>query len=106
MAIRELPKPTGIEGDEHATEMIRIWLAHSDINISLLLGMWEDAESRDVDERAAWGELLSDTIKHIANGLNQSHGWDTSETVTAIRDSLLENLERSRATLTGSYIED
>ena len=104
--MRELTKPTGIEGDGEATEMMRIWLAHQDLHISLLLGMWADAEDSDVDERAAWGELLSDTIKHIANGLHQSHGMDKIETATAIRDALLANLSRSDGVVSGTYIDD
>ena len=104
--MRELPKPDGIAGDNDATEMIRIWLAHQDLQISLLLGMWEDADDTDVDERAAWGELLSDTIKHIANGMHQSHGFDKVETATAIRDALLANLKRTDGVVTGAYVDD
>ncbi len=64
--------------------MMRIWLAHDELYVSLLLGMWEDAEDCDVDERNAWGELLADTIRHIANGMEQSHGWDKKETIAQL----------------------
>jgi predicted secreted Zn-dependent protease len=105
MAVRELSIPHGTADDDRATEMIRVWLAHENLHVSLLLGMWEDAEDSDVDERAAWGELLSDVIKHIANGLNDSHGWDKVDTATRIRDALLENLKNPDGVVTGEYVE-
>ena len=106
MSVRELPIPPETDGDDRATEMIRVWLAHQNLHVSLLLGMWEDAEDSNVDEKAAWGELLSDVIKHVANGLSDSHGWDRIETATRIRDSLLENLRSERGVITGKYVED
>ena len=103
VAVRELPKPPEIEGDLDATEMIRIWLAHNELCVSLLLGMWQDAADSEVDECDAWGELLSDVVKHISNGLQQSHSWDKAETASRIRDSLLHNLQRTDGVVEGSY---
>lgn len=51
--IRELGRPPEIAGDPHATEMIRVWLAHNQLHVSMLLGMWEDARESKVDERDA-----------------------------------------------------
>ena len=59
--------------------MIRVWLAHNALCVSMRLGMWEDAEECPVDERHAWGHLLADLTRHIANGLRQSHGWSEQE---------------------------
>ncbi|BBO27699.1 hypothetical protein AltI4_20870 [Alteromonas sp. I4] len=103
--MRELRIPIEVGGDEKATEMMRIWLAHDELHVSLLLGMWEDAEDCDVDERNAWGELLADTIRHIANGMEQSHGWDKKETIAQITRSLLKNTDLPRGTITGGYVE-
>lgn len=106
MAVRELPHPPEIEGDPNATEMIRVWIAHDDLNVSLLLGMYADAAECDVDERDAWGEMLSDVVKHIANGLEQSHGWEKAETASRIRDALLAHLRRSDGVVEGEYWDD
>ena len=103
--MRELQPPTEIEGDDNATEMIRVWLAHDDLNVSLLLGMWEDAEDCEIDERDAWGELLADTIQHIANGLNKSHGWNKEQTIARITNSLIKNTKSPRGVVTGDYVE-
>lgn len=103
--MRELPIPIETAGDDDATEMIRIWLAHQDLKISLHLGMWEDADDCDIDEREAWGELLADTVAHIANGMYQSHGWDRDETVERVTRSLLENTKSPKGIVTGEYVD-
>lgn len=91
--VRQLTVPPETAGDDDATEMIRIWLVHGELHVSLLLGIWADADDAEVDERDAWGELLSDVIRHIANGLEQSHGWDRNDTIGRIRDELNACLE-------------
>src|SRR6185503_18949061 len=45
--MRELKHPPEIAGDKKATEMIRVWLAHDQLHVSMLLGMWQDAEECD-----------------------------------------------------------
>jgi len=64
----ELPIAPETEDDDRATEMIRVWLAHNDLHVSLNLGMWQGADS-EVDEREAWGFLLANLTRHIANGM-------------------------------------
>ena len=57
--MRELTIPPETHGDPRATEMIRVWLAHEDVHVSLLLRRWEDADDSEVDEREAWGNMLA-----------------------------------------------
>ena len=83
--MRELPIPSENEGDMNATEMIRVWLGNGTCNVSMLLGMYEDAEDSDDDELWIWGNILSDVAQHIANGFKQSHGWDKTETMSQLR---------------------
>ena len=101
--MRELVIPPETEGDPRATEMIRAWLAHEDVHVSLLLGMWEDAEDSEVDEREAWGNLLADVARHIANGMHQSHSWDQKDTLSKIKQAFLENMELQERRIEGSY---
>ncbi|QDT00839.1 DUF5076 domain-containing protein [Adhaeretor mobilis] len=48
--MRELPIPEGVNQDDDATELLRFWLANGKPNVTLLLGMYEDAVECDVDE--------------------------------------------------------
>ena len=103
--MRELPIPPENDGDEEATEMARVWLGNGSCNVSLLLGMYEDAEDCDVDELWAWGNILSDIAQHIANGFSQSHGWDKTETMSKLRQSFNEAIKERAPGLEGQYFE-
>ncbi|HEY4581578.1 MAG TPA: DUF5076 domain-containing protein [Lysobacter sp.] len=104
MTIRSLPTPLEIDGDPEATEMIRVWLAHGALHVSLLLGMWQDADDCDIDEREAWGQLLADVARHVANGMAQSHGWQRDATLARIRRAFVENIGHHENTVSGGYV--
>lgn len=101
--MRELDKPTGIAGDEKATEMIRYWIANEDHHVSLLIGMWQDAEECDVDELYAWGNVLSDIAKHIANGMEQRYGSDYNTTMKQLTNHFVECVKDRTPDLEGSF---
>ena len=103
--MRELQIPTGVDGDEHATEMVRFWLAHDQPHLTLLLGMYEDAEDCEVDELFAWGNMLSDIAQHVANGMEKRHGWDFTETVRTITKHFLQAMAERAPGLEGDYPE-
>lgn len=100
----ELAIPLSARGDDEALEMLRVWIADGTIRVSPNLGLWADAEG--VDERDAWGQLLSDVIKVIARGLYLSHGMDKVESATRIRDALLWNLATTDGAVEGRFVED
>ncbi len=100
---RELIEPTGITGDENATEMIRVWIAHNDLHVAMRLGMWEDADDSDVDERDAWGELLADLTRHIANGMMREYGWNYDSTRDRIRAAFLRNFDDKSGNIEGDF---
>ncbi len=101
--MRELDRPPEVLTDANATEMIRAWIANGTLHVSLLLGMWEDALVCEVDERKAWGDLFADILRHVANGLKQSHGWDEADTVHQIRAFMLVNLDTEEPEFSGGY---
>ncbi|WP_300465094.1 DUF5076 domain-containing protein [Desulfobacula sp.] len=99
--MNELKIPEGIKDDPNAMEMIRVWIGNKDIHVSMLLGMWEQASTFDIDERDAWGELLADLIRHIANGLTQSHDYHTTASEMKIANALLTHLGYGANTIKG-----
>ncbi|HWD94715.1 MAG TPA: DUF5076 domain-containing protein [Verrucomicrobiae bacterium] len=100
---RELVQPPEIAGDENATEMVRVWLAHNQLHVSMLLGMWHGWEGAEVDERDAWGELLGDLTKHIANGMMKEYGWDYDSTRDRIRAAFLKNFDAKSGNIEGDF---
>ena len=104
--MRELPRPPESDSDPKATEMLRAWIAHNDLHVSLLLGMWQDAAESEVDERQAWGELLGDLVQHIANGLAQSHGWEKEDTILRVAAAFQDRIMRPVGDPTGEYVDN
>lgn len=99
--MNELKIPEGIEGDSNAVEMLRVWIGNKDIQVSMLLGMWEEMSDNDIDEREAWGELLADLIRHIANGLTQSHDYNADASQMKIANALITHLGFGANTIKG-----
>jgi hypothetical protein len=104
--MRELPRPDGIAGDEEATEMIRYWIAHHEHHLSLNLGMYEDAEECAVNELYAWGNILADIAQHVANGLQQSHGWHFNESAKKLASHFIDAMATRAPGLEGKYLDD
>ncbi len=103
--MRELQIPLDVKGDDNATEMVRFWLAHDKPHVSLLLGMYEDAQEGTVDELFAWGNILSDIAQHVANGMEKSHGWDFTETVRKIAGHFQQAMAKRAPGLEGSFTD-
>ena len=102
---KQLRIPPETEGDPDAREMIRVWLAHDDVHLSLHLGMWQDAEESEIDERDAWGIMLADITHHIARGLHQSHTFPVADTMRRIRESYLAALDAKDKLRSGGYVD-
>lgn len=99
--MNELPVPEGIQNDDNAMEVLRVWIGNKDIQVSMLLGMWEEASNFDIDEREAWGELLADLVRHISNGLTQSHDYNTTASERRIANAMLTHLGYGANTIQG-----
>jgi hypothetical protein len=53
-----LPIPAAASRDPRSLEILRVWIANGEQHVALSFGMWEDP--------AAWGLLLADLARHIA----------------------------------------
>ena len=58
----------------------------------------------DIDERDAWGELLADLTRHIANGMMKKHGWDYDSTRDRIRTAFLKWYDDKSANTEGDFL--
>lgn len=105
--MRELHRPPEIDGDGAATELIRVWLAHGELHVSMLLGgLRQDSEDNERKEPEAWGHLLADLARHVANGLHQSHDWSQRWIIARIRQEIIDNLADETHSIEGSYLND
>jgi Domain of unknown function (DUF5076) len=85
----ELPVPPEARSDEEARELIRAWAAHRGLHLSLRENSWGD------NERVAWGALLMDVIRQIANAMHEQKGWDKIESMREIIRVLNEQMTAS-----------
>jgi hypothetical protein len=104
--MRELQQPPMTGEDENAIEMIRAWIANGDLHVSMRLGIWQELEDPQIDERDAWGELLADLTRHIANGMMKEHGWDYDSTRDRIRTAFLKWYDDKSANTEGGFPDE
>jgi hypothetical protein len=79
-ASSQLQIPETALRDDRSYEIARVWVAEKAQHVSLLVGTWEDP--------VAWGIVLADLARHIANGYSQDKGLDKTETLQRIRSSI------------------
>jgi hypothetical protein len=98
----ELPIPPAALA-HRSVEMIRVWLADKRQHVVLNVGFWED---RGLDERSAWGILIADMIRHIANAHESEYGHDPAETVSIIQRALRVELENPTSGCLGEFVNE
>ncbi|TMH32544.1 MAG: DUF5076 domain-containing protein [Betaproteobacteria bacterium] len=67
---------------------------------SLNIGMWS---TEGKPEAAAWGILLADVIRHLANAIREEHGVELDTTVHKVVESLLSELDQPTSAAHGSF---
>jgi hypothetical protein len=65
--MNERPIPPAALADDHAVEMLRVWVAARGLHWSMKIGMHEP--SLGIAEERAWGMILADTARHLAEGI-------------------------------------
>jgi hypothetical protein len=93
----ELVIPPSVRSDKNAQELIRAWAAHGGLHCSLNVDSWGDKE------RVAWGILLTDVVRHVADALHKSKGWDKSETIAETRRVFNAEMDSPTADPAGGF---
>jgi hypothetical protein len=73
----ELRIPTAVLPDKSAVELLRVWASRGKQHVALF-SPWDDP--------AAWGIMLVDLAKHVANAYEQSKGKDAGAVLKRIRE--------------------
>ena len=74
----ELPIPPAAQKDKKAIELARIWAAKGKQHAVLATKVWDDP--------AAWGTMLVDLAKHIANAYAQDEDMDYDEVLLRVKE--------------------
>lgn len=102
MTLNERPIPEPALRDPDSVEMLRVWIAEKGLHCSLKIGMYR--ETMNVAEEKAWGKILADVARHIANALQTGYAVDPEEALQTIRDSFLAELQNSGAEARGGIV--
>ncbi|WP_422927282.1 DUF5076 domain-containing protein [Singulisphaera sp. PoT] len=98
----ELPIPPAANASP-AIEMIRVWLANGQLHTVLNIGFWED---RGLDERSAWGVLLADVVRHVADAHESEYGHAPSESIARIRQAFEAEMGHPTSERLGQFIKE
>jgi uncharacterized protein DUF5076 len=80
----ELVIPGAAEHDPNAFELLRVWVANQGQHVSLRTGVWKDP--------AAWGIMLADLARHVANSYHDDAALDQFQTLDRIKAGLYAEL--------------
>jgi hypothetical protein len=72
--------PDAAKKDAKSFELLRVWVANEGQHVSLRASVWNDP--------AAWGIMLADLAKHIANSYQQEAGVDRLKALQRIKATL------------------
>jgi uncharacterized membrane protein len=73
----DLPIPAAVQQDGKSVELARIWAAGGKQYVSLATGVWSDP--------AAWGIMLADLARHIADAYWQAESRDPTDVLARIK---------------------
>jgi len=83
--MKPLVIPPAAQRDEKAIQMLSAWIAEKGQHCIIKIGFWQD---NGRDEASAWGIFLADTVRHIANTLQEQYGQSAPDAILAILESL------------------
>ena len=72
--------PDSAKTDPRSFELLRVWVANKGQHVSLRAGVWKDP--------AAWGLMLADLARHVADSYQQVAGFDRLQTLQRIKAAL------------------
>jgi hypothetical protein len=102
MSLNERPVPEAAFHDPDAVEMLRVWVAQGKLHCSMKIGMYTEA---NVPEEKAWGTMLADVARHIANALSEGNPVKDEAALSKIRSALIDQLNEPTTDVRGGFVE-
>lgn len=72
------------------------------MHTSLNIGIYEGR--KNLKEEKAWGMLLADAARHVANALEERYGMAGEEALRAIREAMDNELSKPTTEVKGEFI--
>jgi hypothetical protein len=95
----ELAVPQNVAAGKNAAELIRAWASGGGLVCSLNPTAWPKDQAP-----IAWGILLSDVARHVADALQQAHSLDKRAVLARMREVFDTELEGPTADTKGKFV--
>ncbi len=102
MALNERAIPEAALRDENSVEMLRVWIAERKLHSSMKIGMYR--ETTKIPEEKAWGQILADVARHVANCMSSEYGANGIDVIQAIRESFDRELDKPTTSVDGGVV--
>lgn len=100
--LNERPIPDAALRDADAVEMLRVWIAEQKLHCSMKVGMYQ--ETLNIPEETAWGTILADIARHVANALESGYSTSAAESLQKIRDRFIKELGAPTSEARGGFV--
>lgn len=100
--MRELTIPPAAQTDEESWELLRVWVAEQGLHCSLKVGVYE---AEGIPEEKAWGTILADAARHIADALSSLGLRDIDTALAETRQQFVAELDAPTSKRTGNLVQ-
>ena len=98
--MKTLVVPPAAQRDEEAIQMLSAWIAENGLHCSMKVGMWQ---KNGQNEPRAWGVLLADVVRHLANAVEEEFGEPADKTADLIVQSIQREFDEPTSRAIGSF---
>jgi hypothetical protein len=102
--MKVLVVPDAALRDPESIEMLRVWIAEKSLWCSIRTGIYQ--KRKYVSEEKAWGVILADAARHIADALPADCGMKAPETIQRIKESFIAELAKPTSDTEGQFVQD
>jgi Domain of unknown function (DUF5076) len=95
----KLQIPPSVQSDQNANELIRAWAANGGLVCSLNPGAWPQEQAA-----VAWGILLSDLARHLADALHETYALDKAALLSRMRAVFDAELDQPSGKTRGNFV--
>lgn len=96
-----LPVPPAALRDNDTIHMLGSWIAEGGLHCSLNVGFFK---AHGHDEPRAWGIMLADVIRHLADALSQDQGMGRQDSIEAVLSALQDELADPTSDTHGDFV--
>jgi hypothetical protein len=100
--MEELPIPDAATRDSNSVEMLRAWIADNGLHCAINIGMY--VETSEIAEEAAWGTILADVARHVADGLNRRYDRSKHDALRKIEQRFIKELRAPTSPAEGGFM--